>query len=134
MQGRSLNMVYIASVENLIAKVTVSEVRFNTKERKARFKLTYSVSAGRQSADRRVDMEIQVDQSTVATIEEMLNDETAKLNAALDNIKKSLVSLFKLTPYVEVDLDEMIDELMKEVKGSTTGTNEKQKKEKEGIV
>lgn len=118
-------MVYISSVDNLSVKVTISTVKYNIKEGKATFELSYSVFAGSKSADRIVPMVIQVDQSSISTIQEMLSEETAKLNAALDEMKKPLASLFKLTRYVEVELDEIIDKLMKEVEISTTGTNEK---------
>jgi len=118
-------MVYIGNIESLTAELKVSSAKFDMEEKKAKLILSYVASIGRNSASREVPVEVSVDTSSIASVQEMLNEKRKKLEEVLNRIKEPIRSLLELSEYVEVDLEQIADQLLKEVENVTTEEDKK---------
>jgi len=110
-------MVYLSSIEELTATIDISNVRYESKEKKAFIVFTLKVAVKRVISVKTFEIVITADEPSIEDLRSMLEEKQKKLEETLLKVKNPIEKLLKISSYVEVDVGELANQFENEIGG-----------------
>lgn len=108
-------MEIIYTIEQLVISLEVAGATYDMAKKNATMTLRYVVGVRKSRVTHEVQIQVQVDEPSLAGVEKVINKKRKRLEEVAINITKSVESLLALAQYVEVDLHQILARVLSEV-------------------